>query len=627
MFRPKSMKKVRLIVLKSHLADLVRDLHEAGVVDIRKSAHEGLDEGRPLASFDDISAELLKLRTVLSLMESSLEGKDDSKIEDIGGAQALDEARTLVAAERLKVLSREAGQLSDRIRALENEALAIEKVLPFKGVDFSRLDTRTLGCRVGELSDAKAEKLKRSLEKIGGHNTLASEAGSDTTLVLYDKKNQQAVDVLLSEIGFGDIDLPPGTTTPMETINRINSENDERKGALAGIQKEMAEVSGKHIGRVKSLIRALETEADRAEVASKFASSKRAYVVEGWALAEEFGKLEKLSGKYRDVLLEDVDFGHHDTPPTVLDNPGPAAPLEFITKSYSLPNYFELDPTMAYFIGLPILYGMIVGDFLYGIASIVIGWLLMQKFKDSYMMYNVSKIWFISGFPTLIFGIIFDEFGGMSHFALLEALGKWVGMTFIDAPLYLGFHRLANVFQLVVLTVAVGLIHLGAGFVLGAINEWNHSKKHALAKIAWLGVELGLVLSLVGAIGILESAFAIAGLIVLFISVVGLVLTEGIMGIIELPGLIGNILSYTRIAAVGIVGVVIAELLNRFLIPLPEQGILAIILLPVFLALHAVNAFIAMFESLVQGGRLNIVEFRSKFLHGGGEIFSPFKMR
>jgi len=43
-----------------------------------------------------------------------------------------------------------------------------------------------------------------------------------------------------------------------------------------------------------------------------------------------------------------------------------------------------------------------------------------------------------------------------------------------------------------------------------------------------------------------------------------------------------------------------------------------------FLILHSINAFIAMFEALIQGGRLNIIEFRSKFLQGGGKLFSPF---
>jgi len=177
------------------------------------------------------------------------------------------------------------------------------------------------------------------------------------------------------------------------------------------------------------------------------------------------------------------------------------------------------------------------------------------------------------------------------------------------------------------ITAFVGMLHLAAGFILGAINEWNHNRKHAIAKVAWLGVETGMLLALLPALGLAEAAFTMAGLVVLVISVITLAATEGVIGVIELPGLLGNILSYTRIAAIGIVGIVIAELLNEFIIPLPEQGIIALLLLPIFFVFHIVNCFIAMFESLVQGGRLNIVEFRSKFLHGGGEVFTPFILK
>ena len=52
----------------------------------------------------------------------------------------------------------------------------------------------------------------------------------------------------------------------------------------------------------------------------------------------------------------------------------------------------------------------------------------------------------------------------------------------------------------------------------------------------------------------------------------------------------------------------------------------ALVLAPVFIIFHVLNCFVAMFESLIQGGRLNIVEFRSKFLQGGGDLFIPFSL-
>ena len=630
MLRPKKMKKARMIVLKSSIESLIKDLHKAGLVDIRKTGYEGMEEGRPLASFDEVSAELLKLRTVLSLMKANLKEKHEEEPRIIRAKEALEQAKRFEVSDSLKGLSAEATQLSEQMTALEADALVIEKLLDFRTVDFSKLATKTIDYRAGEISSLKAAELNKKLEKIEGESTVISDVPSDTTLVLYEKRKEEDVDTLLSDMGFKPIDIPEGTTTPASTVDRIKHEYESKKARLETVKKELAKLSKDNIGKVKSLLASLEIEAERTEVASRFASSKCIYVVEGWILEEEFSNLASIVKKYGSgAMLQEARFGHDEKPPTILGNPKVASPFEFLTRSYSLPNYFELDPTMAYLIGLPIIYGMIVGDFIYGLLSIALGYIIMKKMKNSYTMRSVAGIWFLSGFVTLIFGILFDEWGGMTHVMLVNYLGSWIGAAnILVEPLYHGFHRMQNILTLVAMTAIVGMIHLAFGFVLGAINEWNHNKKHALAKVAWLGVELGMLLALLGAIGLADSAFMMAGLVLLVLSVIGLGVTEGLVGIIELPGLIGNILSYTRIAAIGIVGIVIAEfLLNQFILPLPEQGLLAIIFLPLFLVFHVMNAFLAMFESLVQGGRLNIVEFRSKFLHGGGEIFSPFILK
>jgi V/A-type H+-transporting ATPase subunit I len=250
----------------------------------------------------------------------------------------------------------------------------------------------------------------------------------------------------------------------------------------------------------------------------------------------------------------------------------------------------------------------------------------MKKFRNNYTMHSVARIWLVCAIPTILFGIIFDEYGGMTHFDLLEYIAKWTGTTLAHAPLYTGFHRMDNVLILLAVTAMMGWLHLAAGFIMGAINEWEHNRKHAYAKVAWIGVEVAVLLALLPYVAGLSPVLTTAGLALLAVSVAVLAATEGIIGLIEVPSLMGNIISYTRITAIGLVGIVIAELVNRFVIPLPESGIMALVLLPLFVFLHVLNCFIAMFESLIQGGRLNIVEFRSKFMHGNAELFNPFAL-
>ncbi|MFH2100490.1 MAG: hypothetical protein ABII71_00170, partial [Candidatus Micrarchaeota archaeon] len=74
MFKPAAMQKVRIIALKSHVEDLIKTLHEAGLVEIKKTAIEGLGKGRPLEFFDEVSAQLIRLRAILSMMEEKKSG-------------------------------------------------------------------------------------------------------------------------------------------------------------------------------------------------------------------------------------------------------------------------------------------------------------------------------------------------------------------------------------------------------------------------------------------------------------------------------------------------------------------------------------------------------------------------
>jgi V/A-type H+-transporting ATPase subunit I len=396
----------------------------------------------------------------------------------------------------------------------------------------------------------------------------------------------------------------------------------------------MAEISRANIARVRSLIRSLEAEAERAEIAARFASSRSIYVIEGWSMSEDGGKLGAIVQRYGNTaMMEDAGFGHNEMPPTVLDNPKIAEPLEFITKSYSMPNYYEFDPTITYFIVLPIVYGMMVGDVFYGLFSMLFSLWLIGKFKKGDLLHSVARIWLYCGIPSVLFGFVFDEFGGLSHFQWVDVIYKWTGIKLLDGSLYTGFHRMEDALTLIGITTIIGSVHLAAGFIIGAFNEWDHDRKHAYAKLSWLGAEIGLILTLLPYLNVVFPQLAgipvVIGMVggaIFLASAAGLAVFEGIVGIVELPSLLSNILSYARIAALGIVGVAIAGIVNTYVLPLPEAGIMALVMVPVFLAFHAANCLLAMFEALIQGGRLNLVEFKSKFLHGGGDTFAPFAL-
>ena len=202
MFKAKRMAKVRLIVLKSKVELLIKDLHEAGLVDIRKTDYAGLEEGRPLPSFDMVSTELLRLRSAIAIMEP-LVGKSESESDVIPAAKAMQETKAFEAPETLRSMNNESNAAMEKLKSLENEAALAQKLSCFKNVDFRGLSTRTVSFKAGEIQAAKIPKLTDSLDKTGA--TLITESG--IALVLFSRKEQQAVDAALAESGFNELSI------------------------------------------------------------------------------------------------------------------------------------------------------------------------------------------------------------------------------------------------------------------------------------------------------------------------------------------------------------------------------------------------------------------------------------
>ncbi|MEM4166076.1 MAG: V-type ATPase 116kDa subunit family protein [Candidatus Bilamarchaeaceae archaeon] len=627
MLKPAKMRKIRIFALSSSIENIIKRLHELGVVEIRKFKAEGLEEGRPLESFDQISEKLLKVRSLANALKLSGDGENQER----SLSSLFDEAEFLVKTIGNKVdsLIAKKSNNDEEIRRIKTDIQTVEKLLPFE-IDFQKISTNAISYVVGEIDRSKIEKLRAVISQVcDSFEILEGKSTKGLVPLLVVFKKGAPVEAALASVNFNTIEVPKDTTVPATTLKILKEKLENIISENKMVEKELVEISKNEGKRILNLLTELSIHADRAVIASKFAKSKTVFVIEGFIKEADYPFLVKEIEKMKEqAVLQEASIGHDEKVPTVLENPSYASPFEFVTKEYSLPNYFEFDPTMLYLITLPILYAMIVGDVVYGVLSIFIAKFFLDKFKNSYIMQNVCKLWLYSSIPTIIFGIIFNEWGGMTLAQLAAYLASW-GLPDLSRQLtYAGLSRLHGFSLFLGVTLLAGFLHLALGFILGALKNWEHHRKHAYAKISWLGVEIaGTILVCSSFLGLLPQSFVLPAGIVFAISVIGLFWTEGIVGIFELPGLAGNILSYARIAAVGVVGVVLAEIINEFFLPSAANGIMALIFFPILIALHAINAFIAMFEALIQGGRLNVIEFKSKFVDGGGVLFSPFSLR
>jgi len=185
-----------------------------------------------------------------------------------------------------------------------------------------------------------------------------------------------------------------------------------------------------------------------------------------------------------------------------------------------------------------------------------------------------------------------------------------------------------NVMSLLLMTVGIGAAHITLGLVLGVWEAVKDKSRNHLLERG--GMLLGLI-GLFFIVGILADwmpqgfmsvsiAFVIVGVVMLGASLGTLGI---VMGPIEFLTLIGNVLSYLRIAAIGLASVFLAKVANEM------AGMVGNVVVGAILAIliHALNLVLGMFSPTIHSLRLHYVEFFRKFYEGGGRRYEPFKSR
>lgn len=198
-------------------------------------------------------------------------------------------------------------------------------------------------------------------------------------------------------------------------------------------------------------------------------------------------------------------------------------------------------------------------------------------------------------------------------------------------PVSLGIYsKIHDIQALLVWSVLIGVVHLALGFMLGVRNIYvSHGLKLAIQeKVSWLMIMVTIPVAILGNMSG-NPAMLYGGLAGFLVAVVllwqGVAHTVGVgfIAILEIPGLLGNLLSYTRLAAIGAskAGMAVAFAIIGFDVIGGAAGMVFYFLSVIVITLLAILA------GFLQSLRLQFVEFFSKFYEGGGRTYVPFARR
>ncbi len=609
------MQKVRIMLLAADKDRAVEYLHDKGMIEIRKSKLS-LQDDMPSQRLYTLSDLLIKVDGALALLRRPKKLKIQ-KHPHYGVDRLVENVRLLGYVDRAFAINDRRRELNEDM-AVMDYAMAIAGYFNDLDVDFSNLKSETLSFKAFRAQNKVAAGVGGAIQKHGiNAETVVNPIDKRDSLVLVAYPKSVKLDDAIGGMGMTELDLNSKylVATPSEVVNTVKVREVAAKAELDSLQLEMDRIGDKYYAELLAYREMLDVEVSRAEVVSEFKKTDATVVLEGWVPQNYFegfsNELVKFLGGR--CYVEGLKVNHEEEPaPTLGDRPKWLGSFDYLMEFYSVPKSSELDPTWIFILSFPIFYGLMISDVGYGIASFALATWIVHKTDPDSLIGNTAKLWQLCAIFAVVFGVLSNQY-----------LGFQLGAPFSYLQL---FDWVKNATSVMVITIYFGLTQVILGLVFGFINKYReHETKLAISKLTSIAV---VIAGTIAVAGFFFGQFGPATTdVAALVAVVAFIASAALSGIeaAELTNLITHPLSYTRILGFGMASVIIAFLIDNAFTPNLGQGIVTFILfLIIFLVLHFVNLVLGIFEGLVQGVRLNFVEFFSKFYEGGGVKFKPF---
>lgn len=496
---------------------------------------------------------------------------------------------------------------------------------------------------VKKISADKLEKDITALSKLIEINKVHSSTTDDYLTVICDRSLEKEVRSTLLEYKFTETDFPQAKGLIKDYCKNLHSQIDESTKKITETQHKLKELA-KNLDELKIAHDYLLWQLEKTESINK--SSKTAYnfILTGWAPEKLIPVIENELGKItKEFALLDAPMEEGEEPPVAINNNSFFSPFEAVTRVYGLPRHDELDPTPYLSTFFIIYFGLCLTDAGYGILMFIVMALILKYFKLPVGTRKLAKLLMYGGLVTVVIGTLFGGWFGLE----IASAPAWMTYTTADGEkmfLLQIVNSLTDPITVLVLSLSLGFLQITVGTYMKFFFTMKHvgTKDALLDTGPWVVMLTGIGFTLLSVAGVLPESFITIGKYWLMIAAILVILTQGrekksiigkllsgVLGLYNLVGYMSDVLSYSRLLALGLATAIIALAVNtiavllRDMIPYVGWVLMAVVLVGGHLFNLAINAL----GSFIHSGRLQFVEFFGKFMEGGGTEFRPFSKK
>ena len=646
---PEPMRLMRVVTSKDRTAQTLKVLQKAGVLHAEESSElkpvdrEAIEKerrqvGELLTAIEDVlkyvpADQLVRLRQDVDVYYTK-------PLAEIG-------TETRALCTKLAAMHQRADKLVQEKEAMEELTTVAQALAP--RADLTLADLGFTGAHLFSRLMVLPRELYQAIGD-GLDSLIVSrqtvESGESTYVFVIGKiANLAALEGWVTD-NAGRIMSAPHEATPLkEFVSAGNNLPARIDNEVAVLRRDIEKQTLDNLEMLVLLREALFAENERLGVLEKACEAKYVTLIEGWvpesAVQLATGDLREEIGY---VFIDTRKPTKEEQPPTKLRNASILKPFEIVVNLFGTPKYREWDPTPIIAYSFAFFYGVMLGDAAYGILLLFLVKYALPKLVDDSQGEGFKvfqRLLYMSAGSAIVVGALtgtylgdfFTKFFNAPNLALAPAVQD----VYMDTMMF------------IVVALGVGLIHVNLGHVLMFIRGIKEKQKHLvigrlglfilqIAGIPWMMHFIGSDL-----FPLAESTYTILLYIVgvsIVLIVIASLLEKGpflgsIFWVFDITGILGDVMSYARLAGVGLATYFLAycfNLMSTLIANMLPAGIVrlvlgSIIIVAILLFGHVLNLVLSSITCFVHSLRLCFVEFLFKFYEGGGRQYEPLRLR